>query len=98
MDMIAQSVKDMAELGVKLRVSELDVGTSSKTEEALMKQKEKYKAIMQVLLRYSDQVEAVQVWGITDQMSWRSKENPLLFDAAMNPKPAFFGVLEAAKE
>jgi endo-1,4-beta-xylanase len=48
---------------------------------------------MKILLGHSDQVEAVQVWGVTDQMSWRSREYPLLFDAKMNPKPAFFAVL-----
>ena len=99
MEMITASVEEIAALGIKLRVSELDVGMgSSMTEEALMKQKDKYKAVMELMLRFADQTEAVQVWGLTDNMSWRTGQNPLLFDRNRNPKPAFFGVLEAAEE
>ena len=94
---IQMSVRDIAQLGLKLRVSELDVGIGNRTEESYMKQKDLYKAIMELLLKYSDQVEAVQVWGVTDPMSWRRDKYPLLFDGNMNPKPAFYGVLEACE-
>ena len=40
--------------------------------------------------------EAVQVWGVTDDRSWRSDEYPLLFDLKIRPKEAFFAVAEAA--
>ena len=50
------------------------------------------------MLRFKDQTEAVQVWGVTDIMSWRRDGYPLLFDKNMNPKPAFFGVIEAGME
>ncbi len=53
---------------------------------------------MKLMMRFSDQTEAVQVWGLTDNMSWRSKEYPLLFDRSRNPKPAFYGVIEAATD
>ncbi len=94
MEMIAKAVEEIAGLGLKLRVSELDVGVSSKTETAFMKQAEKYAAIMRLMLAYSDQTEAVQVWGLTDTMSWRSQESPLLFDGSRNPKPAFWAVAD----
>ena len=54
--------------------------------------------IDEILIEYSDQVEAVQVWGLTDNMSWRTGQYPLLFDSNRNPKPAFYGVLEAVEE
>ena len=57
---------------------------------------DKYRAMMELMLRFADQTEAVQVWGVTDTMSWRSQSYPLLFDRSMNPKPAFYAVLEAA--
>ena len=94
MDMIIKSVEEIAALGLKLRVSELDVGISARSEISLQKQAERYAAIMKLMLRFSDQTEAVQVWGIKDDMSWRSKEFPLLFDADRNPKPAFFAVAD----
>ena len=94
MQQIADSVKDIAALGLKLRVSELDVGTDSRSETSFNKQAQKYAWIMKVLIAYSDQFEAVQVWGLTDNMSWRASSYPLLFDAARNPKPAFWAVAD----
>ena len=98
MGMITQAVERIAGLGLRLRVSELDITIRNKTEDSLQRQKEKYKAVMELMLRYSDQTEAVQVWGTTDNTSWRAKNYPLLFDKFMDPKPAFYGVLEAAEE
>ena len=49
---------------------------------------------MKLLIKHSDSFEAVQVWGLNDQMSWRSKDYPLLFDGKGNPKPAFWAVAD----
>ena len=49
---------------------------------------------MKLLRSRSGQIEAVQVWGVTDRMSWRAKEYPLLFDGSGNPKPAFWAVAD----
>ena len=92
-ELIQSAVDKIAAMGLKIRVSELDVGVSSNNEAAFTAQARKYADVMKILLGHSDQVEAVQVWGVTDQMSWRSREYPLLFDAKLNPKPAFFAVL-----
>ena len=94
MQLIEESVETIAKLGFSLRVSELDVGTGSNTEASFTRQAKKYADIMKLLIRYSDQFEAVQVWGLNDQMSWRSKEYPLLFDGKNNPKPAFWAVAD----
>ena len=98
MGLISAAVDRIAGLGLKLRVSELDIGAGKMTETALMKQKERFKEIMKLMLQYTDATEAVQVWGLTDNMSWRTGQYPLLFDSSLNPKPAFYGVLEAAQE
>lgn len=94
MEMITKAVEEIAGLGLKLRVSELDVGVSGSSETSFMKQAEKYADIMKLMLRFSDQTEAVQVWGLTDTMSWRAREYPLLFDGKRNPKPAFYAVAD----
>ena len=49
---------------------------------------------MKLLLSCSDSFEAVQVWGVTDPMSWRAANYPLLFDGRLNPKPAFWAVAD----
>ena len=64
----------------------------------LLKQKEAYTTIMKLMLKFADQTEAVQVWGLKDDMSWRTGQYALLFDRNINPKPAFYGVLEAVQE
>ena len=97
MSLISAAVKQIAGLGLKLRVSELDIGAGT-SETALMQQKARYKEIMELMLEYADQTEAVQVWGLTDNMSWRTGQYPLLFDNNRNPKPAFYGVLEAVEQ
>ena len=94
MDLITESVETIAKLGLRLRVSEMDITCGGRTESAFTKQAQKYAEIMKLLISHSDQFEAVQVWGLTDTMSWRSREYPLLFDGKCNPKPAFYAVAD----
>ena len=91
---IRTSVDTIAALGLKIRVSELDVGVTDSSEKSFTNQAKLYASVMKILLIYSEQVEAVQVWGLTDSMSWRSREYPLLFDGRGNPKPAFWAVAD----
>ena len=94
MSQIKVAVERIEQLGLRLRVSELDVGTGGNTEAALRKQAQMYANIMKLLIRHSESFEAVQVWGLNDRMSWRSKDWPLLFDGNNNPKPAFWAVAD----
>ena len=94
MQMIEDAVETIANLGLSLRVSELDIGAGGNSEAAFKKQAQKYADIMKLLVRYSDRFEAVQVWGLNDSLSWRSKDYPLLFDGRNNPKPAFWAVAD----
>ena len=84
----------ISNLGLRIRISELDIGMKSATEENLKKQAEIYAHIMLQALRHADQMEAVQFWGMTDSMTWRTGESPLLFDGKMQPKPAFWAVAD----
>ena len=90
---ITTAVEKIAALGIKLRVSEMDIGTTGTSETNLTAQAKKYADMMNLMIRFADQTEAVQVWGITDNMSWRKDSHPLLFDKSMNPKPAFWAVM-----
>ena len=92
--MIQMAVENIASLGVRLRISELDVGIDANTDGNLEQQALLYAQIMELAVRYSEQFEAVQVWGLTDNMSWRASNYPLLFDASRNPKPAFWAVAD----
>ena len=92
---IEASVKRFADTGLKLRVSELDITIPENTEVYLKRQAEMYGEIMKILIDYADQMVAVQVWGVTDDLSWRASQYPLLFDGESQPKPAFWAVAEA---
>ena len=95
---LANAVQSVAALGLKLRVSELDVGIKKLSDTALENQAKKYAEVMRLVLQYADQFEAVQVWGLTDSMSYRSYEYPLLFDADGQPKLAFWAVINPETE
>jgi endo-1,4-beta-xylanase len=94
MSRLAEAVRAVAALGLRLRVSELDVGMKKYSEANLEKQAQKYADVMKLMLEYADRTEAVEVWGLKDDMSYRSYEYPLLFDAELNPKPAFWAVAD----
>jgi endo-1,4-beta-xylanase len=91
---IRTAVDTIAALNIRLRVSELDVTVDNNTEASFRKQAKYYADVMKILIAHSDQFEAVQVWGLTDTMSWRSRNFPLLFDGRGNPKPAFWAVAD----
>ena len=87
----------IAEKGLKLRVSELDVGITRNTEAQQREQARVYTDLFRIFLRYADQLEAVQVWGVVDTKSWRMTEYPLLFGAGGRPKPAYYALIELAE-
>ena len=94
---ITASVDRIALLGLRLRISELDVTVGNNSEDSFIRQAQLYAEIMKLALAHADQFEAVQIWGLTDSMSWRASQYPLLFDGHRNPKPAFWAVAEPEK-
>ena len=91
---INTALKTITDLGLRIRVSELDIGVTNNTQSEFEAQARRYAQIMKLLLNYSDSLEAVQIWGITDANSWRRSEYPLLFTSKFYPKPAFWAVLD----
>ena len=102
----ASSIKNSLDLfkplGVKISISELDVlaqGYSSALEGAnkppatgnnLTLQATRYSEYIAVFLQYTDIIERVTLWGLTDDKSWRSAGQPLLFDASGKAKEAYY--------
>ncbi|MBQ7991202.1 MAG: endo-1,4-beta-xylanase [Oscillospiraceae bacterium] len=83
-----------AELGVEIQVTELDIGCSGSTPE---EQGEYYREYFRRLLEVKKDVPvtSVTVWGLSDGMTWRTSEQPLLFNADLSRKPAFDGTVKA---
>ena len=47
---------------------------------------------MDAIMKHKDNVSAVIVWGVTDDLSWRVKQSPLLFDGDYVAKPAYYSL------
>ena len=91
----------LAELGVKLNITELDIGfpkgsASSLTQSDYEKQGHLYRQFMDVFLEEPNMGEFV-IWGLTDAHSWlddqQGKTQGLLWDRQYQPKPAFDSVM-----
>ena len=93
-DELTAAVERVAALGLRLRVSELDITTDANDEASFTRQAKVYADVMKLLSAHAEQFEAVQFWGLTDSLSWRSSQYPLLFDGHRNPKPAFWAVAD----
>jgi endo-1,4-beta-xylanase len=68
------------------------------TNNQLMDQAVRYKAYMDVYMKYTDIIERISIWGVTDNASWRSGGLPLLFDSAGRAKPAYYMFSGAVKK
>ncbi|MFG2928703.1 non-reducing end alpha-L-arabinofuranosidase family hydrolase [Streptomyces achromogenes] len=79
------TLSKFADLGVDVQVTELDIARASATAYT-----DAVKACLDVA-----RCTGISAWGIRDSDSWRSGENPLLFDAGGNKKPAYSAVLTA---
>ncbi|MEU1014197.1 MULTISPECIES: endo-1,4-beta-xylanase [unclassified Streptomyces] len=77
------TLANFAALGVDVQITELDIAQASPTAYA-----NTVRACMNVA-----RCTGITVWGIRDSDSWRSGENPLLFDRNGNKKPAYNAVL-----
>ncbi|POX46225.1 1,4-beta-xylanase, partial [Streptomyces sp. Ru72] len=79
------TLSNFAALGVDVQITELDIAQASATA---------YTNAVQDCLNVA-RCTGITVWGIRDSDSWRTGENPLLFDKSGNKKPAYGAVLTA---
>ncbi len=91
---VENAIVKVTALGLRLRVSELDILIDSNTQENLDVQARRYGEFLALFRKYKDHIDAVHTWGVTDDLSWRAGHFPLLFDKNALPKPAFYSVVE----
>jgi len=83
------------ELGVVIHITELDV-TAPKSLNPMYDQGVYMKKLFEAIVQADKDgvpIECVTVWGLTDDMSWKSATKPLLFYGNISPKPAYEGVM-----
>lgn len=109
-DEIKRSIEEYAALGLKLRISELDVSLYKEKEDPELKwpnpEYEKrladyYGKVFEIYREYHEHIDCVTFWGVSDMDSWlngfptRGRRNhPLLFDDKGDPKEAFYKVMD----
>ena len=101
-DAVIEDAKIICQAGIKCQITELDINVSGNNETQFANQKDLYKKIVKAVLEGNANgtmdVNAIIVWGITDNTSWHSSNYPLMFDNNYAKKPAYYGFLEALEE
>jgi endo-1,4-beta-xylanase len=98
-------LRSLADLGVAVELTELDVSNRYFRDDPdpLVRQAEFYGEVVAACMAVPN-CEAVTTWGIDDSRTWLDvippmsflgPHQPLLFDASLQPKPAYFAVLDA---
>lgn len=97
-------VDKLAEAGLKLQLTEVDVGLGkyqapqTPTKEHLKEQgRFVYELICGIFERADAgkiKMDAVTFWGFSDRSSWRKEYSPQLFDDELLPKYAFYGAMQ----
>lgn len=102
LEVVMNDARMIYEKGLECQITELDITTNNTNEEGLNAQKKAYKDLIIKVLNanWHDEtnITGVIVWGITDNNSWKSYQNPLLFNRDYGKKPAYYGFLEAIDE
>ena len=81
------NLQRFADLGVDVQITELDIQQGGN-------QANMYAAVTQACLAVA-RCTGITVWGVRDTDSWRTGDNPLLFDGSGNKKAAYTSTLNA---
>jgi endo-1,4-beta-xylanase len=94
---IAANMRRLADLGLVVNISEMDVRIGSvagSAQSRLDAQRSAYHDIVRVCVM-EPRCQSVTFWGFTDAHTWIAGDAPLLYDEQYARKPAYFGVLDA---
>ncbi|MFC7068687.1 endo-1,4-beta-xylanase [Halobaculum lipolyticum] len=103
-DSVAENVARFRDLGLDVEITEMDVAfpAGEAPPDALARQADYYAEVVETCLDAG--VDSLTVWGVDDARTWlrsfrefpeRYTGDPLLFDDAGDPKPAYHAVRDA---
>jgi len=107
---IIKTIEMFSALGVDNQITELDVSVydnpsghcASIPDDVLIQQGYRYRDLFDTFRKLKKKISAVTFWGVADDHTWltgvpiKRLDLPLLFDAQLRPKPAFWGIVGPA--
>lgn len=96
-NLLKKAFDRISSLGLRLRISELDVNVFADTDITRRAQARQYANLMSLYKQYADVIDAVQIWGIMDRTKPMEEAPVIIFDQFLKPKPAFFSIVDVLK-
>lgn len=99
---ISAALEAFGKLDLEVQLTELTINSNQNTEESFEKQAKRYRSLFSVLKMYdkdhggSVNITAVTFFGLMDQYMFYegNTDYARLFDDKLQPKPAFYGILD----
>jgi endo-1,4-beta-xylanase len=85
------------ELGVEIHVTELDIG-ADRSDDWEDKQGKYFSRFMKKLISLRKDgvpITSLTLWGVSDSLSWKASDRPLVFRDDLSRKPAFDAMINA---
>ncbi len=102
MDNIINDAKLIKQKGLKCQLTEIDITINSTSQNDYDNQSRAYKSLIKKVLENNakgdTEINSVVLWGITDDLSWKRSQYPLLFTENYAKKPCYNGFLSALSE
>ncbi|MBR4274395.1 MAG: endo-1,4-beta-xylanase, partial [Bacilli bacterium] len=102
MDNIINDAKLIKQKGLKCQLTEIDITINGTSQSEYDNQSKAYKTLMKKVLENNaaqeTDINAVILWGVTDDQSWKRNQYPLLFTSEYEKKPCYTGFLSALSE
>ena len=94
---IDANIARFKEAGFECHITELDLGIDDASEANLQKQALDFYSLMHVAMKHEN-CKSLMIWGLSDDLTWRTGRRPLLFDSNLSRKPAYWAVHAALRE
>ena len=70
-------------------------GGGAPSAQGLKNQAIAYAKLFAIFEKHKGTMDRVTFWGLNDARTWRAGQNPLIFDANNNRKPAYTAIVDA---